>query len=69
MRFAWFKAVSSKITVQPKDIAAAEISLQAENLIYTGEAQKPTVTCPKGMAKTYKKLLQKKGMPKKTVYK
>ena len=36
---------------------------------FKGIYSKPTVTCPKGMAKTYKKLLQKKGMPKKAVFK
>ncbi len=36
---------------------------------FKGIYSKPTVTCPKGMAKTYKKLLLKKGMPKKTTFK
>ena len=36
---------------------------------FKGIAGKPTVTCPKGMAKTYKTLLRKKGMPKKAVFK
>ena len=36
---------------------------------FKGISSKATVTCPKGMAKTYRKLLLKKGMPKGTVFK
>ncbi len=36
---------------------------------FKGISNKATVTCPKGMVKTYKKLLLKKGMPKTTVFK
>ena len=56
---------SRLIYINTKKLTNASVGSKA----FTGIASKPTVKCPKGMVKTYKKLLASKGMPKKTVYK
>ena len=53
------------IVIKTKLLKSGTVGANAFKGIYS----KPTVTCPKGMAKTYKKLLLKKGMPKKAVFK
>ena len=53
------------ITIKTKLLKSGKVGTNA----FTGIYSKPTVTCPKGMVKTYKKLLQKKGMPKNAIYK
>ncbi len=53
------------IVIKTKLLKSGTVGANAFRGIYS----KPTVTCPKGMAKSYKKLLLKKGMPKKAVFK
>ena len=53
------------IVIKTKLLKSSNVGANAFKGIYS----KPIVTCPKGMAKTYEKLLMKKGMPKKAVYK
>ncbi len=62
-----FKGCSKlkKIVIKTKLLKSSSVGANAFKGIYS----KPTVTCPKGMTKTYKKLLLKKGMPKKATFK
>ncbi len=53
------------ITLQTKLLTDKTVGANA----FKGIHSKPTVRCPKGMANKYKKLLLKKGMPKKAIFK
>lgn len=53
------------ITIKTTKLTAKNVGANAFKGIYG----KPTVICPKGKVKAYQKLLAKKGMPKKAVYK
>ena len=53
------------IIIKTKLLKSGNVGANAFKGIYS----KPTVTCPKGMAETYQKLLLKKGMPKKATFK
>ncbi len=60
-----FRDCSKLKTIVIKTKVLTSVGPKAFHRIYS----KPTVTCPKGMKKTYQKLLLKKGMSKKAVFK
>ncbi len=53
-------AIKTKILLTKKGKVGAEA--------FKGIAEEPTVSCPKGTAGNYKKLLRKKGVPKKAAF-